>query len=74
MGAAGFGSYLDLILFLASGAWATAVGFGFLPALGKDSEARAKWRLRFGRALKVIGPIAMAVALAALAHRILNHT
>jgi hypothetical protein len=41
------------------GLWASGVGYGFLPPLGKDSIAQHQWLARF----KILGPMLVVIAL-----------
>jgi hypothetical protein len=57
-------AYIDQIIMFMVGAWATGVGYGFLPALGKDEGAKEQWKAKFGKLFKIIGPLLMVIALA----------
>lgn len=54
-------AYIDEIIMFFAGAWATAVGFGYLSA-SKDPIAEGQWRARFGKHLKWIGPLLLGIA------------
>lgn len=56
--------YIDAIIMFCVGAYAAAVGFGRLPPPSKDAVAGQQWFARYGKLLKVIGPLLMAIALA----------
>ena len=56
--------YIDQIIMFLVGAWATGVGYGALPALGKDPAAKEQWKARFGKLFKIIGPLLMVIAVA----------
>ena len=56
-------AYIDQIIMFAVGAWATGVGYGFLPALGKDAAAKEQWKAKFGKLFKFIGPALIVIAL-----------
>jgi hypothetical protein len=45
--------YIDQIIMFFVGVWATGVGYGFLPALGKDVATQEKWKTKW---LKIAGP------------------
>ena len=55
-------TYIDQIIMFFVGAWATGIGYGFLPALGKDAAAQLQWRTRFGKIFKIIGPLLIVIA------------
>jgi uncharacterized membrane protein YeaQ/YmgE (transglycosylase-associated protein family) len=58
-------AYIDYIIMGLVGAWASAVGYGLLPPLGKDPAAQDN----VGKLFKVIGPALIGIAVAlALAH------
>lgn len=57
-------AYIDQIIMFIVGVWATSVGYGFLPALGKDAAAQEQWKAKFGKQFKFIGPALVVVALA----------
>ena len=54
-------AYIDEIIMFFVGAWATAMGFGYL-RVSKDPIAEEKWRARFGKHLKWIGPLLLVIA------------
>ena len=54
-------AYIDEIIMFCAGAWATATGFGYLRA-SKDPVAEEKWRARFGKHLKWIGPLLLVIS------------
>lgn len=56
--------YIDQAIMLCVGAWASGVGYGYLPALGKDPAAQQQWFARFGKLLKVIGPLLVVISIA----------
>lgn len=56
-------AYIDQIIMFLVGVWATGVGYGFLPALGKDAAAQEQWKARFGKLFKFIGPALIVIAL-----------
>jgi len=49
---------------LCVGAWATAIGFGVIPPIGKDSLAQQDWFNRFGKHFKYLGPVMLICAIA----------
>lgn len=57
-------AYIDYIIMGLVGAWATGVGYGLLPAPGKDAAAEAAWQAKFGKLFKVLGPALLGIALA----------
>jgi len=65
-------AYIDQIIMFLVGVWATGVGYGFLPALGKDAAAKEQWKARFEKLFKVIGPLLMAIAVALVAMQALK--
>lgn len=57
-------AYIDQIIMFFVGVWATGVGYGFLPTLGKDATAQEQWKAKFGKPFKIIGPLLIVIALA----------
>jgi hypothetical protein len=57
-------AYIDQIIMFCVGVWATGVGYGFVPALGKDAAAQEQWKARFGKLFKIAGPLLIVIALA----------
>jgi hypothetical protein len=57
-------AYIDQIIMFFVGVWATGVGYGLLPSLGKDAVAQEQWKAKFGKLLKIIGPLLIVIALA----------
>jgi len=57
-----FANYIDDLIMLCVGAWATAVGFGYLQMPVRDPLARQQWQARFGTMFKWIGPILIVIA------------
>ncbi len=57
-------NYIDEIIMFCVGLWATATGFGYLAMPAKDPLAQQQWRLRFGTALKWIGPLLLVISIA----------
>ena len=55
-------AYIDEIIMFCVGAWATAIGFGYLPVSGTDPIKQEQWRARFGKHLKWIGPLLLVIA------------
>lgn len=60
---------IDSIIMFAGGAYATAMGYGWLPASSKNPAAGEKWMLRYGKLLKIVGPLLVVVAVALWAAR-----
>jgi hypothetical protein len=48
---------MALIFGFLAGFYATGVGFGFLPAPGKDHMAQQNWINRHGKQFRILGPI-----------------
>ena len=55
-------NYIDELIMFCVGAWATAVGFGYLQMPVKDPLTRQQWQTRWGTMLKYIGPILLVIA------------
>lgn len=55
--------YIDSIIMLFVGAYACAVGFGAVPAPSKDPIAGQQWFARYGKLLRIIGPLLIVIAL-----------
>jgi hypothetical protein len=55
--------YIDSIIMLGVGAYATAVAFGGLPPPTKDVAAGQQWLTRHGRWLRFVGPMLILIAL-----------
>ena len=55
-------NYIDELIMFCVGAWATAVGFGYLQMPAKDPVARQQWQARFGTMFKYIGPILLVIS------------
>ena len=56
-------NYIDNLIMFCVGAWATAVGFGYLQMPAKDPLTRQQWQTRFGTMFKWTGPILMVIAI-----------
>ena len=56
--------YIDSIIMFLAGAYFTAVAFGRLPPPSKDPVAGQQWLARFGKMLKVIGPLLVVISIA----------
>ncbi len=59
--------YIDSIIMLFVGAYACAVGFGAMPAPSKDPIAGQQWFARYGKLLRIIGPLLIVIALVLVA-------
>jgi hypothetical protein len=59
--------YIDSIIMLFVGAYACAVGFGAVPAPSKDPIAGQQWFARYGKLLRIIGPLLIVIALVLVA-------
>jgi hypothetical protein len=55
--------YVDQLIMLLVGVYASGVGFGWFPSPAKGPKA-ADWNTRFGRYFKIIGPLLVLIALA----------
>ena len=55
--------YIESIMMLAVGAYATAVAFGRLPPPTKDVPSGRQWLDRYGSLLRIIGPMVMLIAM-----------
>ena len=55
--------YIDSIIMFLAGAYFTAVAFGRLRPPSKDPVAGQQWLARFGRMLKVIGPLLLVISI-----------
>jgi hypothetical protein len=56
-------AYIDSIMMLAVGAYATAVAFGRLPPPTKDVATGQRWLASYGTWFKIIGPMLILIAL-----------
>lgn len=56
--------YIDSIIMFVAGAYFTAVAFGRLSPPSKDPVAGQQWLARFGKMLKVVGPLLMVISIA----------
>jgi hypothetical protein len=65
--------YIDSIIMLGVGAYACAVGFGAMPAPSKDPIAAEQWRARYGKLLRIIGPLLVVIALILAGARYSGH-
>lgn len=54
-------NYIDQVIMLLAGAYATGVGFGWLasPARG---PAGASWQQKFGPMLRIVGPLLVLIS------------
>lgn len=64
--------YIDSIIMFFFGAYLTAVAFGRLPPPSKDPVAGLQWVARFGKLLKVIGPLLLLISIALAAAKALG--
>ncbi len=55
--------YIDSIIMLLVGAYASAVGFGAIAAPSRDPIAAQQWLGRYGKLFRVIGPLLIVIAL-----------
>ena len=67
-----FAEYIDSIIMFFAGAYFTAVAFGRLPPPSKDPVAGQQWLTRFGKMLKVIGPLLLVISIALAAAKALG--
>ena len=64
--------YIDSIIMFLAGAYLTAVAFGRLPPPSKDPFAGQQWLTRFGKMLKLIGPLLLLISIALAAAKALG--
>jgi hypothetical protein len=64
--------YIDSIVMLFVGVYASAVGFGKMPAPTQDPVAGQQWLTRYGKLFRIIGPLLIVIALILAAARLFD--
>ena len=56
-------AHVDEIIMFCAGAWMSAIGFGLLPAPGRNPASGASWLERYGTLFKWGGPLLLIISI-----------